>query len=417
MKKITTISLVTLMMSSTIGQEVTETVTIESGQTNQTWYSLENGTQGTALAGEWDLAFDVSSSFGTSIHANTASGVSVWVYQNGDIDDWSTIDTAGFSTWSSLYNSDTSWALGAFDVTANPSDAFDVGWGIYNSITHVISGDSIHIIELANGDFKKLKIESLLSGSFNFTYADLDGNNEVSTSLTKADYQDKLFGYYSIQNEEVLDREPVVLNEWDLLFTKYTAFLPVAYPVAGILSSPNVQVAEVNGVTDVPNFYDWPSQTFTAEINEIGYDWKSFNGSGYDIASDLVYFIKTQNDDIWKVVPTGFGGNTTGDFEFTKEKLSSASLGDNDKPTISFTLYPNPNNIDNVHLVYSATKNNTFKTTIISSTGRVVNQFEVNTNHSFETKTIDVSNLESGIYFVEVTSKGQKTTQKLIIQK
>lgn len=416
MKKITTITFFALIISSVMGQ-VNETVTIESGQTNQTWYSLENGTQGTALASEWDLAFDVSSSFGTSIHANTAIGVSVWVYQNGDINDWATVDTAGLSTWDVVHNSDTSWALGAFDVTASPSDPFDVGWGIYNSTTHVISGDSIHIVQLANGDYKKLKIESLTGGSFNFTHANLDGTNEVSASLAKTDYQDKLFGYYSIQNEETLDREPVVLNEWDLLFTKYTAFLPVAYPVAGILSSPNVQVAEVNGVTDVPNFNDWPSQTFSTEINKIGYDWKSYNGTGYDIASDLVYFVKTQNEDIWKVVPTGFGGNATGDFEFTKEKLSSASLGDVEKPTVSFTLYPNPNNTDKVHLVYSTNENTSFETTIISSVGSIVNQFNVQSNSSFETKTIDVSNLESGVYFVEVTSNGQKATQKLIIQK
>lgn len=416
MKRITTISFCALIISSVMGQ-VTETVTIESGQTNQTWYSLENGTQGTALASEWDLAFDVSSSFGTSIHANTATGVSVWVYQNGDINDWSTIDTAGLSTWSSLNNSDTSWALGAFDVTVNSSDHFDVGWGIYNSTTHVIAGDSIHIVELANGDFKKLIIENLSSGSYNFTFADLDGNNEITESLAKSDYQDKLFGYYSIQNEEALDREPVALSEWDLLFTKYTAFIPVAYPVAGILSSPNTQVAEINGVSDVPNFNDWQTQTFTTEINEIGYDWKSFNGTGYDIASDVVYFVKTYNEDIWKLVPTGFGGSATGDFEFTKEKLSSASLDDIEKPTISFTLYPNPNNTDKAHLVYSATENTSFQTTIISSTGRVVDQFNVHPNNSFETKTIDVSSLESGIYFVEVTNNGQKATQKLIIQK
>jgi len=416
MKRISTIAIFALIIQSAMGQ-VNETVTIEPGQTNQTWYSLENGTQGTALAAEWDLAFDVSSTFATSVHANTANGVSVWVYQNGDINDWSVVDTTGFSTWSTLYNSDTSWTLGAFDVTASASNPFDVGWGIYNSITHVIEGDSIHIIQLANGDFKKLKIENLSSGSYNFTYADLDGNNEVSASLAKGDYQDKLFGYYSIQNQEALDREPVLLNEWDLLFTKYTAFLPVAYPVAGILSNPNVQVAEINGVSDVPNFNDWSSQTFSTEINKIGYDWKSFNGTSFDIASDVVYFVKTINQDIWKVVPTGFGGSATGDFEFTKEKLSSASLGDIEKPAISFTVYPNPNNTDKAHLVYSVMENASFETTIISSTGRIVDQFNVKPNNSFETQTIDVSSLESGIYFVEVTSNGQKATQKLIIQK
>jgi hypothetical protein len=397
--------------------QVTETVTIESGQTHQTWYSLESGIQGTALASEWDIAFDVSSAFGTSIYSNSANGVAIWVYQNGDVNDWSTIDTAGFSTWDARYNSDTSWTQGAFDIAANPSNPSDVGWGIYNPITHDIMGDSIHIIQLSNGEYKKLKIDNLSNGAYNFTFADLDGNNEVSESLLKADYQGKLFGYYSIQNETALDREPVVQNDWDLLFTKYTAFFPTPYPVAGILSNPNVKVAEVNNVADVASFQDWFGQGFSTEINTIGYDWKSFNGVNFDIVSDRVYFVKSQDEAIWKVVLTGFGGNSTGDFEFTREKLSSASLSNEGKPSITFSLYPNPTNTGQAHLVYDAKEHTSFTTTIMSSTGEVVLQFNIKSNGSFETKTLDVSNLESGIYFVEVSSNGQRTTQKLIIQK
>ena len=416
MKKTITTSLLALSISLASGQ-VTETVTIEPGQTNQTWYSLENGTQGTALADEWDLAFEVTSAFGTSISANTANGVSVWIYPNGDINDWSSIDTAGFSTWKSLHNSDTSWTLGAFDVTANASNPSDVGWGIYNPISHDIIGDSVHILKLSNGEFKKLKIDNLSNGAYNFTFADLDGGNEVSESIAKSNYQGKLFGYYSIQNEIALDREPVPQNEWDLLFTKYTAFFPTPYPVAGILSNPNVLVAEVSNVADVSSFQDWFGQDFTTEKNTIGYDWKSFNGSGYDLASDRVYFVKTEDEEIWKVVLTSFGGNTTGNFEFTSEKLSSVSLDDHAKTTIDFSLYPNPNNTGQAYLVYNTQESTPFTTTITSSTGKVVNRFYVQPKSSFETKIIDVSDLESGIYFVEVSSKGQTATQKLVIQK
>lgn len=49
--------------------------------------------------------------------------------------DWSTMTTADttgiFSSPSNeLFNSDTSWDFGAFNVTNNPADMFDLGWGI-----------------------------------------------------------------------------------------------------------------------------------------------------------------------------------------------------------------------------------------------------------------------------------------------
>ncbi len=415
MKTTITTLIILSIFYTTIGQ-ITETVTIEPDQTNQTWYSLENGTQGTANASEWDLAFDLSS-FGTSIYANNASGVSIWVYENGDIHDWNNIDTSGLHSWQSLYNSDTTWSMGAFDVTSNTNNPLDVGWGIYNTITHAITGDSIHIIELKNGDYKKFKIEQLIGGSYQFSYADLDGSNEVATSITKADFQNKLFGYYSIENGQEIDREPVAVTEWDLLFTKYTAFFPMAYPVAGILVNNNTEVVQVDGVSDVPSFVDWQSQSFSTEINIIGYDWKSFNGTGYDIVSDVVYFVKTQNEDIWKVVPTDFGGNTSGDFEFIKEKLSSASISELDESSLTFSVYPNPCNGEKAYLLYNSNEVDSFQATIRSATGQTVSQISVKPNNSFETQTIDISKIPSGIYFVEVNTNGRKAVQKLIIQK
>ncbi|HIP31124.1 MAG TPA: hypothetical protein EYG86_00025, partial [Crocinitomicaceae bacterium] len=116
----------------------------------------------------------------------------------------------------------------------------------------VITGDRIFIIKLADGTYQKLIIEMLQGGVYTFKYADLDGENEVSASLTKSDYDGKNFGYYSIQNNTVLDREPVS-PEWDLLFTKYVVDLGggFLYGVSGVLANVNVQVAQANGVADV----------------------------------------------------------------------------------------------------------------------------------------------------------------------
>src|SRR5690554_8093781 len=93
----------------------------------------------------------------------------------------------------------------------------------------------------------------MASGVFNITHANLDGTNEVQATINKADYQGKLFGYYSIQNEETVDHEPVTVENWDLFFGKYTGFIPTPYNLTGIIAGPNTEVVQIDGVTDVAN--------------------------------------------------------------------------------------------------------------------------------------------------------------------
>src|SRR5690554_4012889 len=83
-------------------QSVSETVSIGAGYVNENWYSLENGVQGTKPAAEWDLSFDLTS-IGTSIRANNGNGVLVYPYPNGDINDWTNVDSTGLSTWDVVY--------------------------------------------------------------------------------------------------------------------------------------------------------------------------------------------------------------------------------------------------------------------------------------------------------------------------
>ncbi len=414
--KITSIICAAFISGISSAQMVSETVSIGAGQINQNWYSLENGSQGTALADEWDISFGATG-IGSSIHINSENGVELWVYPNGAIGDWASVDTSGLSTWSTIYDSDTSWSYGAFDMTADLNDGFDLGWGVYDMITHQVQGDSIHIIKLTDGNFKKVRIDNLASGTYNFTYADLDGNNEVSASISKSDYTDKQFGYYSIVNDAELDREPAVLSDWDLLFTKHIAFLPMAYPIASILTNPNLMVAKETGITDPQAYTDHHSATFGTHKNTIGGDWKSWNGSSYDISDDVVYFVKNQDGDVWKIVPTGFGGSANGNFEFDKEKLATASLGDENNPVLNFSFYPNPNNGETLTLIYESVQNEKFETEIYAPTGQLVSSFTTMPQSGFEQKKIDLSALNTGIYLVKVTANGFTTTKKLIINK
>ncbi|WP_107039644.1 T9SS type A sorting domain-containing protein [Brumimicrobium mesophilum] len=397
-------------------QSTIETVSIGAGYADETWYSLENGDQGTKTAADWDLAFDLGG-FGTSIRINSGNGVLLYAYPNGDVNDWAMVDTTGLSTWEAVYNSESTWFEGALDQNINPNDPFDVGWGIYDMNTHIISGDSIFIIKLIDDTYRKLRIDQMAGGAFDFTFANLDGTNEVQAQVVKADYTDKLFGYYSIQNEVAVDHEPVTVENWDLFFGKYTGFIPTPYNLTGIIAGPNTEVVQIDGVSDVANYNDWGAETFTTDISTIGADWKEFvfSSMSYEIADDVVYFVKTQAGDVWKLIPTGFGGSSNGDFEFTKEKISALSTDENGLPNAEVVVYPNPAK-ENVSLILNNMNSNSSTVQILNLNGQVLFNENYVGSSNFEVKNIPVSSFESGVYLVKVNSGEEYFNQKLIIK-
>ena len=171
---------VTLAFSA--NAQTTDTVTVNPGYTNQTFYSLSNGTVSSVSNLNWDLAFQLRG-FAASILINSKNNVRLF-NANKSAADWSTMtaaDTTGiFSTpTNELFNSDTSWNFGALNRTNNPADMFDLGWGNYDFMTHAVTGDSVYFIKLSSGVYKKLCIVSLANSIYDFKWADLDGSNET----------------------------------------------------------------------------------------------------------------------------------------------------------------------------------------------------------------------------------------------
>lgn len=188
--------------------QVSETVTINPGYTNQTFYSMANETISTIDNTDWDLAFQISG-FEAAILINSKNNVKLFK-ANKDASEWSTMtaaDTTGMY-YSELLNNEAHIFNGAFNTTADTSDMFDLGWGEYDLGSHAVLGDSVYFIKLNNNTVKKIWIESLINATYNFRIADLDGSNEIQRSLQKLSYPAKNFGYYSIANDQFLDREP-----------------------------------------------------------------------------------------------------------------------------------------------------------------------------------------------------------------
>lgn len=392
---------------------ISDTVEIGAGYANQVWYSMSADEKGTSAKDAWDIAFDLLE-INSSIQVNTAAGAMLWCYPNGDATAWSSVDTTGLSTWTPRYNSDTSWALGAIGNYADPANPFDLDWGTYDMSTHTVVGDSIFIIQLTDGNFKKLFIEKLLSGKFTFKYADLDGSNEVNADVKKTEYQSAL-AYYSMVNDQKLTTHAPDYTQWDLLFTQYTGFVPIAYNLTGVLHNRGVRVAQIDNEPNAKTYSNWQAHYGTSEINTIGYDWKTFNGSSYDIRDSQAFFVYARNNDVWRLVFTGFE-STNGSYMFEKELLAAsiAETATGNKTTLS--LYPNPANGSDVRVVYNIDRNAAQASVeVYDMSGRVVYNSTLENTAGLHHHKVSTAGLQSGIYVVSLNVDGTRNTQRLVI--
>lgn len=408
-KLLSALCLATMLLSA----QEEKTLSLGASSANDVFYSLANGELASTAGNNWDLAFEISG-WTASIRVNTANGIGIWESEFG-AEDWETFSDANKEDWESLYNSETSWNEGA--LNHNSSGDSDLGWGTYNFVTHVVSGDHIYLIQLQDETYRKLLIEKLESGVYHFKYAALDGTAEETVAIAKDDYEGKNFAYYSIENTTAIDREPVT-NEWDLIFGKYTAMLgDIPYPVTGVRSNASIDVAEAAGV-DVSSVSHEDYEMLSDDISVIGYDWKSFDGSGYQIQEDLCFFVKDHESKIYKLVFTGYSGSSTGTIEFTQELIGSAvGLNETQASVLDFTVYPNPSNGNDINVLYEWTKDQQAhaRLQLRNSIGKIVWAQEVSGAAGFYQQEIPGGLFESGLYLLELNSGADQWHQKVII--
>jgi hypothetical protein len=216
------------------------------------------------------------------------------------------LNTTGYQSWKPLYNSMLTWDDGAFNM--NQTGHPDYGWGLYNSITHGLSGDSIYLIKLQDGSFKQLFIEdkNSMGNIYNFRYADVTGANEVIEQALCVNYTDKLFLYYSLQNQAFVDRDPVN-SAWDMVLTKFTD-TAINYTVTGFLlnEGSKVSVYHAPDATTAMNSGLADTTTFKNDITTIGNSWNKVVGFSIIPLDTMVYFVKNAAKDIYKLQFTFF---------------------------------------------------------------------------------------------------------------
>ncbi|RPH31442.1 MAG: hypothetical protein EHM93_13575 [Bacteroidales bacterium] len=297
------------------------------------YYSLKNGVISTVPRATWDIAFSVYS-MSSSIIINESNSITLKAFPNA----WtwaSTIDTAGFSTWLSLRNSDTSWETGAFN--ANATGHPNYGWGIYNPVSHNIvnaEGGKLYIIKFADKSCKKVWVEIKYSSlqKYSFRFANLDGSNEHVISNLDVSTSNANFVYYSLQSNTRLDREPDT-KTWDLLFTRWEDLDGTTpYIVAGVLqnyiakggapgSIQDLGVKAIEITTSDPSTISYTDGQFSTNINTIGWKWKTQSAGVFSVPTNKYYIVKDKAGRIYQIQFLTFSGGSTGNFSFNIKQL------------------------------------------------------------------------------------------------
>jgi hypothetical protein len=419
---------------------VDDSVTMGPSYANDVFYSLKNGAQPAVSNMNWHLAFQTiePGPGNVSILANHAQGgVKVYSLHMRAATNFTTLtaaDTVGKTgATRELFNADTNWNFGAFNRMNNPADVFDFSWGMYNTTTHHVVGDSLYLVTITNlavTEAYKVWVKQYVSTpadsvQWQVRIAKFDGSEDTSFRIyRKPAFTDRLFAYYNIVTKTIFDREPSRYS-WDILFTRYKEYLAGApgvpyYNVMGVLSNFGVTVYEKKkaGPDDTVGYGNY---AYSATLNEIGSDWKTFNNTTmqWTFADSTYYFVKTKNtNEYYQLHFTNFGGTANGKVFFKKRFLGAYvnSISGINTPIQTYKLVPNPANNDVSVLIDTKESVKNARLIVTDLTGKVVFSSAVNVNGGLNAYTINTSSVAAGTYVVTLTNGAWKATEKLIVQ-
>ncbi|MES2655937.1 MAG: T9SS type A sorting domain-containing protein [Bacteroidota bacterium] len=420
-------------------QMVSDSVFMGPSYRNEVYYSLQKGMVDTVEIKTWDLAFSTVGSFDQqffTIQANHSNGVRVYKYPKSDITGWAAFDTTGWQGWRNLWNTDTSWSHGAFNL--NPENHPVYSWGTYTN-SGEITGDSLYLIGYASSTnpvpttFKKLWIVQRKSSSgvrtWEFRYANLNGTADTTITLNDAQYANKYFAYYNLKTNTALNREPVNTS-WDIVFTRYfgaqNSPTTPYYQVTGVLQNRKVQVIKETStaVDNMVNPLRDDSRFAASNMSTIGWNWKALDANfAYYMEDSTAFFIKVDsavangnvNTKIYKLVFTGFAGSSTGKVAFGKKLISNFTTSVNELATknINITAFPNP--VSQTLTVLFDTENSNEATVSLNDvTGKNV-MLKTITAKGFSKYELDVTSLTKGVYILNVNTENARGVQKIIV--
>ena len=409
MKKILLTAFAIATTLCTIAQETID-VSMGAGYAYEVYYKLNTQTAITFQADSWDVAFLRNDDFNLSARVNDGIDIKVFEVANTP-EQYGSVDVSNQNDWVELVNGNTNWEDGAF---MQGSATF--GFGEYNPATNHVEGTIVFVLQYDDGTYRKMIIEDYF-GAYTFKYATWDGStwsSDTTATVANTSNPDNRYNYYSLQNNQEVIAEPSEDN-WDFVFRKYTSFINPPgqnYVVSGALHNPNVIVAQNQETSDAdPNGLD-----YLEEINTIGYDWKSFTGT-WNIDSDQKYYVKYENNTVYRMYFTDFGGSASGDLSFVLQDVTDLLGFESISENLSFGMYPNPSLDGDITIVYEnksiIAATNTIR--IYAVNGAQVYKTTTLNNNGFFTQQLDLSFLDSGMYVLQFESGDTTISKKLIL--
>jgi hypothetical protein len=162
------------------------------------------------------------------------------------------------------------------------------------------------------------------------------------------------------------------------------------------------------------DYIDYSPGAWDTIRSAIGWNWKYIDTNYvYHVVDSSVYFVKTQDGDIYKMVFEKFAGGSSGLIVFETAKISGLGIQGN---SVAGTLeiYPNPAvNVLKVSWLNSSTGSSVLALTDMS--GRRLIQRSLQTGSG--QLSLDVSGLGSGIYFLTISSPDGNLSKKVVISR
>ncbi len=421
---------------------IKDTVSMGSGYANAVYYNLRTGAKSQSAISTWHMSHTTVSR-DNCIRLNHLNGVDVYAYPKGSNKDFSTMDTAGWSSWKHLYNDIHTHELGALNQSTNAKDPMDFSWGIYNSTTHEIEGDSLYLFvintpSVGKSYLKFMPILQTATGDLIFRFARLDGSIDKTDTLLQSSFTGKSYKYYNFTKGAV-QPEPIREN-WDLLFTRYMAPTTppgggpkVMYPTMGVESKRGERVSKITNytwdviATNPPQSIAGIKMTGTPgelskDLTKIGGDWKAYDGAAmtWNISTDWNYIVETiriqgttKDTAFWMLAFTGFSGSAKGETQLKRMELKTSTAAVSQSKQFSAKLFPNPSS-DNILIMANGISEKAI-VQIIGMDGRLIHS---NSNCEFSQGAVQLSvqDLPRGIYFVTIQTNNDKLSLPFIKQ-
>jgi hypothetical protein len=338
----------------------------------------------------------------------------LWTYPKADTAGWATVDTSGLYAWKQMFNDPADWENGAFgrNATGHP----DYGWGRYNDQTHDVVGDSLFIIKLRDGSFRKLCIirKNSVNNIYYFRSAELNGTGQQDITVNCNNYPAKDFIGFSLETNLVVDYQPDKAA-WDVVFTKYMSVQSNGqpYPVTGVLNNEGTKSKKFHPVS--LDYIDFSPGAWDSTRSSVGWEWKFIDTNYvYHIVDSTVYFVRSQNAEVYKIVFSKFAGSSTGLIVFETGKVPGLGIQGKTISVEELFIYPNPA-VNHVNILYSGASAAPVMLEFYDLTGRILERRSLDTGEG--NLSLKVAGLGSGIYFVKISSSEGSVIKKVLISR